>query len=93
VNEETTPKGITWKRHRAGAIAGAALAALTMIGVASSGSAHGDHEGADDNPNAVRAKWLGRLNSLGTTCLLRSELATFANKGPHRVRPFSRSRA
>jgi methionine-rich copper-binding protein CopC len=40
VNEETTPKGITWKRHRAGAVAGAALAALTMIGVASSGSAH-----------------------------------------------------
>jgi hypothetical protein len=40
MNEDKTPKGTTWKRRRAGAIAGAALAALTMIGVASSGTAH-----------------------------------------------------
>jgi hypothetical protein len=40
MNEDKTPKGTTWKRRRAGAIASVALAALTAIGVASSGTAH-----------------------------------------------------
>jgi hypothetical protein len=34
MNEDKTPKGTTWKRRRAAAIAGVALTALTAIGAA-----------------------------------------------------------
>jgi hypothetical protein len=66
MNEDKTPKGTTWKRRRAGAIAGAALAALTMIGVASSGTAHaGPGWGARATPTTTAPTTAPMLSTSG----------------------------
>jgi hypothetical protein len=56
MNENQTPKGTTWKRRRAGAVAAVALSALTLIGVASQGGS------ANAGPG-----WGGRAQQTTTT--------------------------